>query len=236
MANTLSGEDISRIRTMASEGNSLRKISRDLGISTNTVSKYGKGHFGLCKCGLPSGHRGWCKERYKASESRQAFHAKRKGVVLPVREAPIKSRQQSAKAEKQFWTTMPRRLARPLPTGLHFRAIGDVTHACRNIRVPEKEDVVQHMILSVIDGFLPFEDIPRAIPTFIGFHMRDFVFAFSIDDTADGERSFAGMFSEDEVRDRWDDLAVGVGVPRERRTRRMEQIERMSLVASTHSR
>ncbi len=63
----------------AGEGN--RFIHRECGVHTATVRRYREiiqreiGKVFRCKCGLPSGHQGWCSFRFSRSDRRQQFMA-----------------------------------------------------------------------------------------------------------------------------------------------------------------
>ncbi|KKN61940.1 hypothetical protein LCGC14_0517090 [marine sediment metagenome] len=84
MSNFLCENKLVDVCNLLDDGNSIRAVSRLTGVHTMTISKVSRGidEFSLeegysplaCKCGKPlREHRGWCSERYKKSEKRQAF-------------------------------------------------------------------------------------------------------------------------------------------------------------------
>lgn len=176
MANHLPPETLNKMKALRNEGATMRSISRLLGISTNTVRKYISSDDGqTCDCGLPVGHKGWCKERYSKSIARQAFQASRRGVNIIVPPSPKYSRVSDAVALKRRWLGLDDGFFKPLPRDERYGAIGEVMHVTRKCSLQVREDVRQEMILRVFEGRVPRKDIRRAYLTFYGYFMRGMV-------------------------------------------------------------
>ncbi|KKN45756.1 hypothetical protein LCGC14_0679790 [marine sediment metagenome] len=84
MPNFLCENKLIDVCNLLDDGNSIRAVSRLTGVHTATISKIARNidefceedgePILACKCGKPlRQHRGWCSERYKKSEKRQAF-------------------------------------------------------------------------------------------------------------------------------------------------------------------
>lgn len=173
MANFLPAEVVERMRQLRRDGHSLRKISRELGVSPNTVGRYLSAEDGArCECGEAAGHKGWCKSRYAESAARQAFHAKRRGVFLDVPTPKIASRVTESIREKRIWVGALRTATTPLPGVEWFGAIGEVERATRTVERVIRDDVRHEMIVACLEGRLQRKDIGRSVMTFVGFVWR----------------------------------------------------------------
>ena len=83
MSNFLKPEKIKQLVDQIEKGEEIRKISRETGVSKNTVThiqrvviaeKISTGEaVPLCGCGQPAGHNGWCSHRLAESPKRQKF-------------------------------------------------------------------------------------------------------------------------------------------------------------------
>ena len=174
MANYLPDEVIADIRALRSGGKSIRAISRQLGISKNTVSRYVNFNDGAqCDCGKPAGHKGWCQPMYAKSTARQAFHASRRGVRITVPPQPRRSRVTEARAEKMRWLGLAEQNCTTLlPRSVWDEIFHEIADRTRRVDFQIREDVRHEMFLACIQGRLPRTDIKRAVTTFITFVMR----------------------------------------------------------------
>jgi hypothetical protein len=178
MANFLPAETVAEIIAGVQAGLSLRAISRMTGTSKNTVSKYIPRQRPPCPCGAPAGHNGWCKARYAESPARKAFHALRRGVVLPVPQVEKRSRVKEARAIFEFvfglcedW----KERALLLPEDEHYGVIGEVHAATRRVAIDYRDDVRQSMILAVYEGRVQRDQVGDLVGAFVKYEMKNII-------------------------------------------------------------
>lgn len=179
MSNFLPPEAVDEIAAGVRAGLSLRAIARMVGISTNTVRKYCPKQSERkqpCACGAPAGHRGWCTHRYAGSLARQAFHARRKGIVVEVPKPNKRSRIKEARARFDFvfglaedWEIR----ATALPEDQHYGVIGEVHSVTRRVTPAFRDDVRQAIILAVYEGRVARHEIDSVVGAFVKFEMRN---------------------------------------------------------------
>lgn len=83
MSNFLKPEKVQMVVDRIQKGDSIRKTSRETGVSKTTVTNIQRVMVAekierneavpLCACGQPAGHKGWCSYRLAASPKRQQF-------------------------------------------------------------------------------------------------------------------------------------------------------------------
>lgn len=144
------------------DGHSIRKASEMAGVAKGTAQKYMRelraaGMNPLCGCGQPSGHKGWCAERYKNSPARQAFvRSHFSGVLAGQRRSVYIPRGRS----KWEW--------KPLSEVWPFGNTDDPIIKAVNDFVPKslpydvRCDVCQDLCLALVGGIITTEDLERA--------------------------------------------------------------------------
>jgi hypothetical protein len=219
MGNYIPSDLVSTIIKMYNDGTSVRKISRDLGISSNTVKRYIKNQpAALCKCGQISKHRGWCSFRYASSLARQAVILRLNGmpVDFDIPAPTVRSRVKETVSLKRMWLGLSDQKNFPIPKSEHLNAIGVVKRNTKKVPSQIKDDVQQHMILSVLDGNLHIDDVPRAVTTFIVYYHPDYQHLRTILDAPSsalsGDLSLASIISNERYIELWEDFWVGVSM------------------------
>ena len=172
MANYLPSSTVGELHALRQGGAGVREIARVLGISKNTVSRYlPDKNTASCPCGKLAGHNGWCAHRLDKSERRQAYLS-----GAPVPPAPSRrSRVLEAVSEKRTWLGLERFMGCRLPADEMYGAIGEINRLTARLHSQIRDDVRHEMIVSCLEGRCPRSDLERAVPTFISFVMRCFV-------------------------------------------------------------
>ena len=150
------------------KGDSIRKVSSELGLSKNTVKKYKRiweaesGKRFRCRCGLPSSHQGWCSHRYNNSIARQSFiedwTSDRPRKIRPfnyrVKEGILqypylqKNKEEYQSEEHKLLIKMNEMIPKKIPLDL-------------------KSDLCQDLILAILSKELTEEEVPEKMDEYI---------------------------------------------------------------------
>lgn len=164
-----------RILTMLNEAHSIRRIARDVGVSTPTVWRYAKefGRAQFCACGAAATHKGWCRWRLSQSPTRIKWLDAHWGATFDPSGGwlPLASRRRAS--------------AQPLARFYPYRADGmdDDTRALlqaldravpRYLTNDARADVCQDVLLAIYEGRETPETAPLNVKAYVSAFLRMF--------------------------------------------------------------
>lgn len=169
MANYLSPSIVADLHKQILSGISIRKIAQLFGISINTVQRYRNividsgEEIAQCKCGKPSGHKGWCSYRLEHSKARQLFLEGWVGKRITL--SHFRSARLSGGSRKRE-DVLSYPYVRRNPRHSQQVVLEVYEMLPRNIPHDVRGDMCQDILLAITEGLFTFEEIPDKIDEF----------------------------------------------------------------------